>query len=86
VSKKGLKHGAVIEMKRARGDISDSPAMEKLTRLYEDMTEEEQARTLDYLKALPPGKSEGMPGENRKKRRTGHGEGTETDHGIGHAG
>jgi len=35
--------------------------MQKLTRLHEDMTEEEQARTIDHLKALPPGKSKDKP-------------------------
>ena len=85
MSKKSLKHRTVIEIQRDK-DISEDPAMQKLARLYEDMTEEEQARTLDYLKALPPGKSEDMPGENEEERRTEHGEGTETDHGIGHAG
>jgi hypothetical protein len=42
--------------------IADEPEMQELTRLYDDMTDQEKKRTLDYLQeseeARPDGKSQ----------------------------
>ena len=74
---KDLKHRPVIETQRDTGDISEDPAMQKLARLYEDMTEEEQARTIDYLTGRPAARQiEGEAGdgsavEGRRQERHG---------------
>lgn len=40
--------------KKGKKDISQEPEMLKLARIYDGMTEEEQARTMDYLKRIGP--------------------------------
>jgi excisionase family DNA binding protein len=70
--KKGLKHRPVIETQGVKGDISEDPKMQELTRLYDDMTKEEQARTIDYLTgALPPDKSKEKPEAESQLKKGG---------------
>jgi hypothetical protein len=77
--------------RRLGKDIAKEPKMKELKAVFNQMDDVEKARTTDYLTgALPPGKSEDMPGENRKERRTGHengsteaGKGAEKDFGSG---
>jgi hypothetical protein len=45
---KNFKHRSVIEMQEHQ-DISQEPEMQELARLFDDMTGQEQGRTLDYL-------------------------------------
>jgi hypothetical protein len=63
--------GVVIEIQRGR-DISEDPAMQELAQLYNDMTSEEQDRTIDYLTgALPPGKSKQKPEAESQLKKGG---------------